>query len=108
MRDHDCCFSGDADIEQAELEAAGRVAARGDYAMRRLRAAGQLAAAARACLHGWGYPTDSQAARNERDPRAGQPGFRCLNCGSYFAERNPHLSDLRSLTAAAPCELEPR
>lgn len=54
-----------------------------------------------ACLHGGGYPLDSEAARNEHDPRAGQAGVRCSDCGSV-------LSGFRwdgPVTVLVPCEL---
>lgn len=72
----------DADIEQAELEAAGNRAARGIRRMRALRAAGNLDGAAAACPHGGGYPLDSPAAWASGDPFAGQAGVRCADCGS--------------------------
>lgn len=76
----------DADIEQADLEAAGREYGRSRKRMVRLRAAGDLAGAARACMHGGGYPLNSPAALNMADPRAGQQGFRCNDCGSVTTE----------------------
>lgn len=75
----------DADIEQASLMAAGREYARGRKAMLRLLAVGRLDDAARACMHGGGYPLKSLAAENASDPRAGQSGFRCSDCGSVLA-----------------------
>lgn len=94
----------DADFEMRELEAAGRVAYRGFKAMRRLRAEGKLAEAAKCCSHGAGYPTNSPAAENDGDPRSGQRGYRCSDCGSFFAG----VDDLWRLRvkpeATAPCE----
>ncbi|MGB2713262.1 MAG: hypothetical protein WBC51_03725 [Vicinamibacterales bacterium] len=111
-------FDGDADIEQAELEAAGRAAGRGHRAMLRLRTAGNLAAAALACHHGAGYPTHSPAATNCADPRAGERGHRCTECGSFWTAEQiapfysrlygVQLSALRQIAPLVPCELEPR
>ena len=72
----------DADIEQAELEAAGNEYARRARKSAAAREAGDLDAAAAACPHGHGYPLDSPAARHENDPGAGEAGYRCLECGS--------------------------
>lgn len=96
----------DADIEQAALEAAGRAASRGARRMRTALAAGDPAEAARHCHHGAGYPTNSPAAHNSRDPRAGQPGMRCTNCGSHW-QHGCDLYDLRGTPPTAPCELPP-
>jgi len=95
----------DADFEMRELYAAGARAARGHKAMIRLRAEGKLAEAARACQHGSGYNTDGEFARVQHDPRAGQPGMRCFDCGSYFEDAR-NLYDMRDDPASvtAPCE----
>lgn len=102
----------DADDLQADLEAASR----GARQMRRLLRAGHPADAARACHHGSGYPTNSPAASGCADPRAGQPGHRCTECGSYWrADQFAHvagrfsvpLSALRQIAPIAPCELPP-
>lgn len=106
----DSIFDHDADLVQADLEAAGRAYGRAEKRMRVLRANGQLAEAAAACYHGSGYPTSSPAARNNKDPRAGTAGFRCTDCGSFFAVdgQRLHLSSLRGLTATVPCEIPTR
>lgn len=75
----------DADLEQADFEAAGREYGRRLRQSRRLLAAGDLGGAAAACPHGSGYPLRSLAARNLGDPRAGEDGFRCSDCGSVLA-----------------------
>jgi hypothetical protein len=110
----------DADIEQAELEAEGREANRSHKRMLRLRKGGRdLIGAAMACHHGWGYPTDALAAEHNHDPRAGQPGMRCISCGSWWSGEQVKtlpqaswggifLHDLRRLAPVAPCELEAR
>jgi hypothetical protein len=87
----------DADCEMAELQAQGREFGRARKTMLRLRAAGKLAEAAQACPHGAGYPLNSPAATNSSDPRAGQAGFRCVDCGSVltgWAGRVIHPCDL--------------
>ena len=114
----DSIFDGDADIEQAELEAAGRAPGRGYRPMLALRKQGKLAEAAAACHHGAGYPTHSPAAKNCADPRAGQRGHRCSECGSFWTAEQiapiysrlygVQLSAVRRIAPAVPCELEPR
>lgn len=72
----------DADIEQAELEQAGNEYARRVKRMKEARERGEYDVAASACPHGSGYPLDSLAATNSGDPNAGEPGYRCTECGS--------------------------
>lgn len=74
-----------ADMEQAELEAAGRQFSRQLRRFRALLAAGKKDEAARACPHGGGYPLSSLAAGYEHDPRAGQDGVRCSDCHSVLS-----------------------
>lgn len=95
----------DADFEMRALYEAGARSARGRKAMLRLRAEGQLDEAARACSHGCGYDTDSPCARTIGDPRAGQPGMRCSDCGSYFEDARS-LYDMRDdpESVTVPCE----
>jgi len=95
----------DADIEQADLEAAGRDASCRIQRMIARYRAGDRAGAAVFCPHTWGYPTTSPAATTAHDPRAGQPGFRCLDCGSYLLD-DPFASDGRP-RVGEPCELTP-
>jgi len=104
MRDFEATIQ-DADIDQAELESAGRSSERGHRAMLRLRASGKLVEAAEACHHGWGYPTNSGAANG--DPRYGETGMRCLHCGSWW-RGDVKFWDLRRVPVTVPCELEPR
>lgn len=99
-------FDGDADLEMAELEAAGRAASRGTRRMQQLRAAGRWQEAAAACPHGSGYTTNGEAAIHAKDPRAGLRGMRCTACGSWFRNAR-NLYDLRDAAADAPCELIP-
>jgi hypothetical protein len=95
----------DADFEMRELYAAGARAARGHKAMMRLRAAGQMAEASRACQHGSGYNTDGGCATFLHDPRAGQAGMRCSDCGSFFEDARS-LYDMRDdpESVTVPCE----
>lgn len=91
-----------ADIEQAELEAAGREYGRAHRRMMALRKAGDLTGAAKACKHGAGYPLASLAATYAKDPRAGEKGVRCSDCGSVIDEFpwGGHY-----VTIIHPCEL---
>ena len=74
-----------ADFDQAEMERAGRVYSRRAKASAGLRAAGNLEGAAELCPHGGGYPLASLAATGRNDPRAGEKGVRCLDCGSVLS-----------------------
>ena len=91
----------EADYQQAEAEAAGREYSRGVRRMKALRAAGKLAEAAEACPHGGGYPLASIAASEGTtsagvDPRAGQAGVRCSDCGSVLSDWPLRLRPLLS------------
>jgi len=72
-----------ADHDQAALEAAGRASAARKRRSRALREAGDLEGAALACPHGARYGLDGSHARSVGDPRAGEHGDRCLECGSH-------------------------
>lgn len=102
----DGCFDGDADLEMAALEAAGRAARRGTRLMQQHRAAGRLPEAAAACPHGSGYSTHGEAAIHAKDPRAGLRGMRCTGCGSWWRDAR-NLHELRDRPADFPCELAP-
>jgi hypothetical protein len=101
----------DADIEQYELEQEGRYHARRIKKMNKLRLAGRLDEAAMECTHrGGGYPLGSRAATNNLDPRAGQKGFRCQDCGSALdADPFDHaLGKGPRPKVVAACEIAPR
>lgn len=87
-----------ADMEMAEIEAAGRSSAKRIKLSAALRAQGKLAQAAAVCPHGWGYSSPSIAATQENDPRASETGFRCYHCGSFLSD------DERAVLY--PCEIE--
>lgn len=92
----------DADLEMRELEAAGDAAYRGGRRMLELYRAGELARAARACKHGYRYGLRGTAAKDAGDPRYGQGGDRCIDCGSW-------VEDAGGIDRVfEPCELEPR
>lgn len=76
----------DGDFEMRELEEAGARASAKVRIMRKLRAAGHLLAAADMCPHGWCYQLDSPAAEEANDPRAGESGYRCKECGSVLTD----------------------
>ncbi len=88
------CEREQADYDQAALEEAGNRHAR---VVRKVKAllevakgltADPLAAsnirqqAATLCLHGGGYGLKGSAAVDAGDPRAGEEGYRCHDCGS--------------------------
>ncbi len=75
----------DADREQAELEALGRSLDKRHRRMERLLAEGKTIEAARVCSHDGGYPLRSIAAEDLGDPRKGQSGWRCSDCGSVLS-----------------------
>ena len=109
-------FYGDGDIEQAELEEAGREAGRrlrqakllidqandADRAGKFVRRAELRWAAAHACPHTWGrdFPNDAPSD----DPRRAERGTRCYHCGSWLSEDRDGLGDVNVLH---PCELPP-
>ena len=77
-------FYNDADIEQADLEAAGNEAYAAYAAGDKLRAQGNPFDAAKCCPHGAGYGLGGSHARDVGDPLAGdtKAAFRCTHCGS--------------------------
>jgi len=86
----------DADMEQAELEREGNLAARALRRMRKLRAAGKLAEAAAACTHGW-------TRGHGPWPRpAGAPDDNvCNHCGSVIRGFG------RDAEVLEPCRFDP-
>jgi hypothetical protein len=93
----------DADLLQAQYEAEGAAYAARQRESDRLRASGDVDAAARKCPHGSGYPLASPAATHSDDPFAGEEGVRCTECGS-------RLSDFAwdGGTVLVPCEVPVR
>lgn len=91
----------EADMEMADLEATGRRMANRARKMRAHRAAGRLAEAAAVCPHGSGYPLNSPAATNNKDPNAGEKGYRCTECGSRL-DGDPW----RGARVTVPCEVK--
>ena len=78
----------DADIEMAELEAAGRSAARRVKRAHSLREQGRLAEAAAICPHGW-------TRRYEPNPEHRV----CYDCGSVIS----YADDTRAAVVVMPC-----
>jgi hypothetical protein len=95
----------EADLEQAALERAGAEASRDRQRARALFVAGLLPEAADACPHGWGYGTHGTAAQAAGDPHAGEAGFRCHHCGSYWTE--DWTVDHRDYIPAEACSFRP-
>lgn len=89
-----------ADCEQADLESLGRQNSRAHRLSGRYAESGDFARAAAVCPHGSGYPLNSLAASNDNDPREGQTGFRCTDCGSVLSA-DPFDFDFEVLF---PCE----
>ena len=89
----------DADIEMWELQSAAHEAEAMQRKSEKLKAAGDLMAAAEACPHGWGYPLNSPAAADNADPREGEKGERCHHCNSVVSD----VQDLHS-EVLHPCE----
>lgn len=88
----------EADMLQAQYEQEGAAYARDQREMLRLRAEGDLAAAAAMCNHTGGYPLDSLAASWAPDPNYGETGFRCMDCGSRISGIG------RDAEVLVPCE----
>jgi hypothetical protein len=95
-------FYRQADYDQATMEAESRDYGRARRRSEQLAAAGDLAAAARACPHSAGYPITSPAAHNDHDPRAGEAGHRCTDCGSVL-DLDPFWHP-DEFTVIHPCE----
>lgn len=91
-----------ADHMQAAYEAEGRAYARAQSRMRAALARDARADAADLCRHGGGYPLSSPAAHAERDPRAGQDGVRCADCGSVLSAFPFDDPDYTVLVACEP------
>ena len=72
----------DADIETWELQRAASEGSARERQSKKLRAAGDLKAAAEVCPHSSGYGLGGDAARHAADPRAGEDGDRCSECNS--------------------------
>lgn len=74
----------DADLLQASLEAEGNRHARRAERVAKLLAAGQVGEATSLCFHGSvGGLTGSCT---EGDPRHGEEGYRCFECGAHVTE----------------------
>ena len=99
--DDDLGARQEADEQMAALEDAGRRATRARRLVKALRLEGNYPKAASYCPHGWGYGTPGEAAVQRADPRAGQIGWRCLDCGS-FLDREPYGG---GAVVLHPCEL---
>lgn len=99
----------EADQLQASYEEQGRAHSRRALKVRNhlaaaISAAPHLAAklrqkAATLCPHGWGYPLDSTAATDEKDPHQGGEGWRCKECGSRLTGPGADV--------VTPCEIAP-
>jgi len=87
-----------------QLYAMGKKAEAGFKIMAARYLAGDVAGAAAACFHGWGYPLNSLAATNVRDPLAGGDGYRCIDCGSVL-DRDPFIT--RTVRVLLPCQQRP-
>lgn len=85
MYDTEGFFDFDADIEQYQLEEAGRQHARRHKRMLALLAAGDKQGAAEMCMHGW-----------QQRLKPGE--YRCRHCGSRVDDQCEVL---------VPCEFEP-
>jgi hypothetical protein len=92
----------DADFEQRDFEEQSARFASRERNSAKLRAEGNLPAAAKACPHGWGWPLDSLAAEHENDPNAGEDGWRCGDCGSRL-DRSAFDNGM----LVVPCEVPP-
>ena len=77
-------FYQDADIEMRELRREANESNARRRRARRLRAEGKLEEAADTCPHLANYPLDGPCAEDEKDPRAGEKGERCVDCLSVI------------------------
>jgi hypothetical protein len=74
----------DADMEQAALEAEGNAHARRERRVDKLLGDGDVEAAIRLCAHG--YVGGLTGSCTDGDPRHGEEGYRCFNCGAVVDE----------------------
>jgi hypothetical protein len=89
----------EADMQMAELEAAGREFTRRIRAAKAAYLAGDKDKAARLCPHSSGYSTLKHP--NCQDPMKGAEGARCSCCGSRLRELR------RGAEVLVPCEIPP-
>jgi hypothetical protein len=96
----------DADMEMADLQAAGNASYRRLKRAKQLYDKGDKMGAAKMCPHGWSYPLNSIAAREGTtghiDPKAGGVGERCIHCGSVVNDAFSH-----NPTIIEPCSFLP-
>lgn len=97
----------DADIEMAELESAGREGSRLKRLSNQLVAEGNLMAAANACPHWSRYGLSGTAARDAGDPRYGEKGDRCTDCGSWVSDALEDWREGLEPQVYAACEFRP-
>lgn len=74
----------DADIEQAQYEMEGNALARRQRHVETLKRAGADAEATEICAHGYVGKLDGLCSKD--DPRYGEEGFRCYDCGAVIDE----------------------
>ena len=74
----------DADREQAALEAEGNRYARVSRKVANLLAKGEYAEAVQLCWHGHVGGLDGSCTEN--DPRHGEAGYRCFECGGHVTD----------------------
>lgn len=74
----------DVDREQAALEAEGNRYARQQRRVEALLKSGQIEEATELCFHG--HVGGLTGSCTDGDPRHGEEGYRCWNCGAHVTE----------------------
>lgn len=83
----------EADMEQAALEAEGNRYARNLRKVEQLIAEGDLDAATELCMHG--HVGLLKGACSEGDPRYGEEGYRCFECGAVVTDIHGDRMEVR-------------
>lgn len=83
----------DADMEMAALEAEGNAYARRVRRVAKLVAAGDLNQAVQVCPHG--HVGMLSGSCTDRDPRHGQEGARCYECGGHVTDVHGEVLNTR-------------
>lgn len=74
----------DADREQAQLEAEGNAHARRSRQVHALLKSGEVEEATKLCFHG--FVGGLTGSCTEGDPRHGEDGCRCFECGAHVTD----------------------
>ena len=83
----------DVDREQAQLEAAGNAHARRQRQVEALLKSEKLDEATKLCFHGFVGGLDGSCT--DGDPRHGEEGYRCFECGAHVTDIGGEVLNVR-------------